>query len=95
MMDYFWGHYFAPPEDGRHPHASPIKAESLAGLPPAMVITAECDPIRDQGEAYAQLCASSACLFQSNGMKARFTCSSTWPVLSPRPSRPSKTRAPR
>ncbi len=54
MMDYFWGHYLTGPHDGRHPHASPIKAESLAGLPPAMVITAECDPIRDQGEAYAQ-----------------------------------------
>jgi acetyl esterase len=54
MMDYFWGHYLIGPEDGRHPHASPIQAESLAGLPPAMVITAECDPIRDQGEAYAQ-----------------------------------------
>jgi len=54
MLDYFWGHYLARPEDGRHPHASPMKAESLAGLPPAMVITAECDPIRDQGEAYAQ-----------------------------------------
>jgi acetyl esterase len=54
MMDYFWDHYLARPEDGRHPHASPMKAESLAGLPPAMLISAECDPIRDQGEAYAQ-----------------------------------------
>ena len=54
MMDYFWGHYLVRPEDGTHPHASPIKAESLADLPPAFVITAECDPIRDQGEAYAQ-----------------------------------------
>jgi len=54
MMDYFWGHYLAQPSDGRNPHASPIQAESLAGLPPAMLITAECDPIRDQGEAYAQ-----------------------------------------
>ncbi len=54
MMDYFWGHYLAGPEDGRRPYASPINADSLAGLPPAMVITAECDPIRDQGESYAQ-----------------------------------------
>ena len=54
MVDYFWGHYLDTPADGRNPHASPIKAESLAGLPPAMVITAECDPIRDQGEAYAE-----------------------------------------
>ncbi|MBV9767999.1 MAG: alpha/beta hydrolase [Bryobacterales bacterium] len=54
MMDYFWGHYLPLPSEGHHPHASPIKAESLAGLPPAMIITAECDPIRDQGEAYAQ-----------------------------------------
>jgi len=54
FVDYSWGHYLGRPEDGRHPHASPIKAESLAGLPPAMLITAECDPIRDQGEAYAQ-----------------------------------------
>jgi acetyl esterase len=53
-MDYFWGHYLGQPADGRNPHASPIQAKSLAGLPPAMVITAECDPIRDQGEAYAQ-----------------------------------------
>ncbi len=54
LMDYFWGHYLPRPEDGQDQHTSPIKAKSLSGLPPAMVITAECDPIRDQGEAYAQ-----------------------------------------
>jgi acetyl esterase len=54
MMRYFWGHYVASPEEGRSPHASPLNAKSLEGLPPAMVITAECDPIRDQGEAYAR-----------------------------------------
>jgi acetyl esterase len=53
-MDYFWGHYVSSPEEGRSPHASPLNAKSLAGLPPAMVITAECDPIRDQGETYAR-----------------------------------------
>lgn len=54
VMQYFWGHYVASPERGRHSYASPINAEDLAGLPPAMVITAECDPPRDQGEAYAR-----------------------------------------
>ena len=54
LMDYFWRHYVASPAEGRNPQASPINAKSLAGLPPAMVITAECDPIRDQGEAYAR-----------------------------------------
>jgi len=54
MMPYFWRHYVANAEEARSPYASPINAKSLAGLPPAMVITAECDPIRDQGEAYGQ-----------------------------------------
>jgi acetyl esterase len=54
MMGYFWGHYVSSAEEGRSPHASPMNAQSLQGLPPAMVITAECDPIRDQGEAYAR-----------------------------------------
>jgi len=54
VMRYFWNHYVSSPEEARHPWASPINAKSLAGLPPAMVITAECDPIRDQGEAYAR-----------------------------------------
>jgi acetyl esterase len=53
-VDYFWSHYAASATEARHPYASPINAVSLGGLPPAMVITAECDPIRDQGEAYAQ-----------------------------------------
>jgi acetyl esterase len=53
-LRWFWMQYLSRVEDGASPYASPIQAGSLAGLPPAMVITAECDPIRDQGEAYAE-----------------------------------------
>lgn len=60
-LAWFWDLYFgAGADEGTtlHPWASPIRTASLAGLPPTFLLTAGLDPLRDEGQAYAQRLAS-------------------------------------
>ncbi|WP_433630870.1 alpha/beta hydrolase [Halomicrococcus sp. NG-SE-24] len=58
-MEWFWERYLRSPVDGANPYASPLRAPDLSGLPPATVVTAGFDPLRDEGVAYAERLAAA------------------------------------
>ena len=58
MMQWFWAHY-VDDVDAPHSHAAVLRHEDLAGLPPATVLVAQYDPLRDEGLAYADALAAA------------------------------------
>lgn len=61
MMRWFWEHYVGPlgAPESVHSHAAVLRHQNLKGLPPATVITAQYDPLRDEGVAYAEALAEA------------------------------------
>lgn len=53
-MEWYWGHYLAAPEQAMDGYAAPLRAKDLSNLPPAFVLVPGCDPLRDEGLAYAE-----------------------------------------
>jgi len=58
-MNWFLGHYLDDRSQVTDPRVSPLLAEDLSGLPPALVITAELDPLHDEGVHYAERLAQA------------------------------------
>lgn len=66
MMPWFFGHYLSSARQRLDPYVSPLLAESLKGMPPALIITAEYDPLRDEGEEYGNRLRESGVAVQSS-----------------------------
>jgi acetyl esterase len=67
MMKYFRECYLGRPEDASDWRCSPLRAKDLSRLPPALVLTAEYDPLRDEGRAYAER-------LRESGVPVAYTC---------------------
>jgi len=54
MMKWFWYHFINDEREAEDPYVSPLRATNLRDLPRALILTAEYDPLRDEGETYGK-----------------------------------------
>jgi acetyl esterase len=73
-MQWFRRHYLRTDEDAVNAYAAPLRAKDLSGLPPALIITGECDPLCSEGEAYALR-------LRDAGVPTTYTCYKGMPHL--------------
>ena len=64
-MRWFWRHYLPDERRRDEPDASPLRAKDLSGLPPALLVAADCDPLRDEGRAYLERLRAAGVTVQS------------------------------
>jgi acetyl esterase len=61
MMKWFWGHYLYGTDCAENPYLTPLHDENLSHLPSTTIITADIDPLRSEGLAYAQKLEEAGC----------------------------------
>ncbi|MFE1954956.1 MULTISPECIES: alpha/beta hydrolase [Streptomyces] len=71
-LRWYWEQYLTGPADALDPRATPFAARDLSGLPPAFVVTAGFDPLRDEGRRYAELLAAAGVPVEHHGYDEAF-----------------------
>ncbi|MEX0665670.1 MAG: alpha/beta hydrolase [Acidimicrobiia bacterium] len=82
-IEQYCDYYLADPADATNPYASPMLADDLSNLPPAVVMTAEFDPLRDEGERYADRLAAAGVPVQFKRWDGHVHGSSSMTALVP------------
>ncbi|MEU6654778.1 alpha/beta hydrolase [Streptomyces sp. NPDC046900] len=84
VLDWFMDHYLPEGRNQAHdPRCAPLLADDLSGLPPATVITAEFDPLRDEGERYARKLAGAGTPVVQQRMNGAFHLTAILPKAFP------------